>query len=145
MSSAFHVDWAKQHHAEDLVITCSDSRIQRELHRWFGTFRIFPDLILLPGAAWQINNEETWLDVQDDITLLVRGHNIQRIWVANHVDCARYGIRFRDYRAELEFHEEQCRLAMNRLAAKYANTELLGRVLHREGWLDLETSLAAVA
>lgn len=130
--------WIRKPHARELVISCADGRIQSELFTWLDTFDVHPDLLLLPGAAWAINNDAVWQHQRGHIDALVRAHRLQSIWIVNHVDCARYrGLTFPSEQDEVDFHISQCREAMKRMQQEWLGLEINGRVLGHYGWHDI--------
>lgn len=102
--------------------TSQDSKITRgKLHRLSGNLGGVYELTCGTPAVQQNALQNIWVTV--------KMHGITRIVLANHTDCAKYGVN--GHPNDLEFHIEQVRTAGGILLAQQLHVELFGLICVR--------------
>lgn len=126
----YKFNYKEIHSCEAVVLTCIDFRFWNKTVQFVGQemgIKSF-DFPSLPGAAKAINESSGSDLAMNCINVPVELHHVKKIVIVNHQDCGAYGgsAKFKgDSEAEQKFHEEQLKLAKEKLSAKYPDQEII--------------------
>lgn len=118
------------HTCEAVVLSCIDFRFWKKtvqfVEQEMGVESF--DFPSLPGAAKAINESNGSDLAMSCISVPVKLHHVKKIIIVNHQDCGAYGgsAKFAgDETAEQKFHEEQLKLAKEKISANYPDQEII--------------------
>jgi carbonic anhydrase len=118
-------DYKNIHSCEAVVLCCIDFRFWKETMKFVEEelgIKTY-DFPKLPGAAKAINDCQSETNVSMEcIGVPCNLHHVEKIIIVNHADCGAYGgsKQFNgDSDAEQKFHEEQLRMAKEKILKYY--------------------------
>lgn len=118
------------HSCEALVITCIDFRFQEYIHNWIAE-NLPPKSYDRVAFAGCVKNFDTILD---QVRISKRLHHIKKVILINHEDCRAYGTEnFPDSEAEHQKHEEDLKVASEKIKSEFPELEVKMYYLHLDG------------
>ena len=122
-----------QHQVSTLVVTCVDFRFRELFAEWIAERLGFADLIAMPGASQAVLEIPA---VVQQIKRMVSLHHVERVVVADHIDCGAYGGSKKfggDLSAEVGMHQEQLEKARALLLREVPGVEVSVYLIGPEG------------
>ena len=118
------------HHAEVIVVTCIDFRLQEAINKWIAenfqpkTF----DRVAIGGGVKNLDV------ILSQIDIAVRLHQIKKVVLVNHEDCGAYG---NPPAGGLEKHTTDLKEAKEKISEVYPSLEVKTYYLHLNGNFEL--------
>ena len=129
------------HHWKVLALSCIDGRFVKRTIDWVssktdGVFDFRTEFGLSKAIIDSLPDRERLFEL---ISVSIRLHNIEEIWLIDHVDCGAYGgsKMFADNIAEAEFHNGQLEKAAKVIEEKFPELKVKKIFEEWEGFQEL--------
>ncbi len=141
------IDLSTEHHTKNLVISCMDFRFRPLVAEWIDVnLNGSADLVSMAGASAAINNNSTINAICDYVGIGCRLHEVNTIYIIDHMDCGAYGgsAKHASKEDEILMHKNELLKAKDELASRFEGINIKTYIIGFDFMLNTQPTAKAL-